>query len=276
MHLRRNPRARHASMYTQRASALGKRNPLKFIGLIPAAGYATRLGTWVTGSKELVPIPTPTSPARPVCEYLLQQMRQAGIERAIMVIRDDKRDIPAHCKDGGGMGLMLSYIMTSATAGVPHTLDRAYGQIRDAVVVLGFPDILVHEQDCLARLIQDFRARPVDILLGLFPLGDAHTMDAVDVVERRVRRVVPKPGPTTLSRTWAYAVWGNRFTEFLHSALASHPATSAREVYMGDVIQDAITGGLTVEGIAVSARPFLDIGTPEGLRAAQQRSVAPL
>lgn len=249
-------------------------NPLKFIGLIPAAGYATRLGTLVTGSKELVPISTSTSPTRPICEYLLQQMQRAGIERAIMVIRDDKQDIPAHCKDGSGIGVNLSYIVTSATAGVPHTLDRAYAQVRDAAVVLGFPDILVHEQDCLARLVQDFRAHPVDLLLGLFPLGDAHAMDAVDMIERRVRRVIPKPGRTTLSHTWGYAVWANRFTEFLHNALASpHTAAAAREMYIGDVIQKTITGGLTVEGITVSTRPFLDIGTPEGLRAARARSV---
>lgn len=37
---------------------------LKIIGLIPAAGHATRLGSAVAGSKELIPIAATGAPAR--------------------------------------------------------------------------------------------------------------------------------------------------------------------------------------------------------------------
>jgi len=243
---------------------------LKIIGLIPAAGYATRLGTTVTGSKELIPIATAVSPARPVCEYLLQQMQRAGIERAVMVIRESKSDIPMRLKTGAGLGMQIEYVVTAATPSVPHTVACAQAQMRDAVVVLGFPDLLVHEQDCVARLVDAFRAHPVDVLLGLFPLVNGD-MDAVEMAQRRVIRVVPKPRSTIVAHTWGFAVWSDRFTEYLHARLASgHFITSTREPHMGDILDAAIRDGLTVEGVPISIRPFLDIGTPEGLAAARR------
>ena len=243
---------------------------MKIIGLIPAAGYATRLGTTITGSKELIPIATAVSPARPVCEYLLLQMRRAGIGRVLMVIRDDKQDIPTGLKTGADLGVRIEYVVTSTTPSVPHTLARAHVQMRGNVVVLGFPDILVHEQDCVARLVDVFRARPVDVLLGLFPLVNGD-MDAVEMAQQRVIRVVPKPRSTLVAHTWGYAVWSDRFTEYLHARLASgHFTMSAREPHMGDILDAAIRDGLIVEGVAISIRPFLDIGTPEGLAAARR------
>lgn len=252
------------------ATGHSRAKPLKIIGLIPAAGHATRLGSAVAGSKELIPIATTGAPARPVCEYLLLQMQRAGIERVLMVIRDDKQDIPARLKHGAGLGVQIEYVVTSTTPSVPHTLTRALAQMRGNVVVLGFPDILVHEHDCVARLVDAFRARPVDALLGLFPLVNGD-MDAVEMVQRRVIRVVPKPGSTTVAHTWAFAVWGERFTDYLHARLASgHLTTPAREPHMGDILDAAIQNGLTVDGVSISIHPFLDIGTPEGLAAARR------
>ena len=244
---------------------------MKIIGLIPAAGYATRLGTAVSGSKELTPIATAVSPARPVCEYLLQQMQRAGIERAVIVIREGKSDIPTRLKTGADLGMRIEYVVTAPTPSVPHTVACAQAQMRDAVVVLGFPDLIVDEPDCVARLVNAFRAHPVDVLLGLFPLANG-AMDAVETAERRVVRVLPKPGTTKFAHTWGFAIWRDRFTEYLLAHLVSGQLNaSARELYMGDVLDAAIRDGLTVEGVPISTCPFLDVGTPEGLAAVHER-----
>lgn len=241
---------------------------MKLIGLIPAAGHATRLGPALVGSKELIPLAASHAcTPRPVCELLLEQMRDAGVEHVVMVIRDGKWDIPAYFKNGDRIGLAISYVVTGPTTGVPQTLDRAYTQLRDAVVVMGFPDILVAEAGCLAQLVRAYRANPVDVLLGLFPLTDG-AMDAVELSGRRVHRVTPKPGSTAYAKTWGYAVWRQRFTDFLHARLATPIHIGDKELYIGDMMQHALAHGLTVDGIALSTRPFIDIGTPAGLRAA--------
>lgn len=246
------------------------------IGLIPAAGYATRLGPQPV-SKEVMPVAAESAPyPRVAADFLLQQMRQASIPRAFMVVRNGKWDIPGHFEGGEAAGVALAYLVTAPTRGVPHTLDRAYAHVRQATVVLGFPDLLVTEPTALARLVQAFERQPADVLLGLLPLGDPRTMDAVEVSQRRVQRVWPKTGQASMRHTWAFAVWRPRFTEFLHDVVAregEHPSSTERSI--GDVIQTAIDAGLSVEGETIADETFVDLGTPAGLAEASRRLRAP-
>jgi dTDP-glucose pyrophosphorylase len=57
-------------------------------------------------------------------------------------------------------------------------------------------------------------------------------------------------------------------------AFAAGPSPSG-ELEIADVIRKAIDDGLRVEGRIVSSRPFLDVGTPEGLRKALGDRAAP-
>lgn len=245
---------------------------MSFIGLIPAAGYATRLGPQ-PASKEVLPVAPGLSPnPRVAADFLLEQMRQAGIPRAFMVIRNGKWDIPGHFDSGEAAGVALAYLVTAPTPGVPHTLDRAYAYVREATTVLGFPDLLVTEPMALARLVRAFARQPTDVLLGLLPLGDPRVMDAVELSQRRVVRVWPKTGRPGMRHTWAFAIWRPRFTEFLHDFLVrgvEHPP--ATELSIGDVIQAAIDAGFSVEGETVADETFVDLGTPAGLAEAGRR-----
>ena len=70
------------------------------IGLIPAGGSATRIAP-LPCSKEVYPVgfqrSADGSVPRPkvACEYLLERMRLAGVNRAYIVLREGKWDIPA-------------------------------------------------------------------------------------------------------------------------------------------------------------------------------------
>jgi glucose-1-phosphate thymidylyltransferase len=243
------------------------------IGLIPAAGYATRLGP-LPCSKEILPVGTRDTPDGPqpkaVSHYLLEKMRLAGITEAIIVLREGKWDIPAHFKDGAIVDMHLAYLAVPPTAGPPYTLDYAYPFARDAIVALGFPDILFEPDDAYVRLLEHQARTNADVVLGLFPADQPETMDVVAVANSgRVERIVVKPAHTTLRQTWGIAVWTPAFTEFLHDRLAQAPAPAeGTELHVGNVIQTAIEAGMQVEALAVSERPFLDIGVPEHLAQA--------
>ncbi len=239
------------------------------IGLVPAAGEGSRISP-LPGSKELYPIGfrmATDGSLRPkvVCHYLLESMRLAGIRKAYVLLRSGKWDIPAYFGDGSLVAMNLGYLIVSELFGVPYTLDRAYEFVQDAVVTLGFPDIIFQPQDAFVRLLAHLSDSEADLVLGVVPFDRPHKGGMVDFDTRGcVRLVVEKPLHSTLRHSWFAAAWTPSFTEFLHQHLANK-LPGSEEVLINDAIQAAIDSGLQVEVEVFENGSFLDIGTPEDL-----------
>lgn len=250
------------------------------IGLIPAAGLATRIAP-LPMSKELFPIgfaraaggePLP----QPVCCYLLAQMRRAGAGRAVIVLRAGKWDIPAYLGDGGRTGMALAYVVTAGTAGVAESIDLAQPFVRDARVAFGFADVVLTPDDVLARLRRRQDQGGADVVVAAYRARDPRLVGMIDIDPAgRVRRVIEKPAASTLTHMWIAALWRPRFTAFLHANLgaitAAKAATStgrAGEVSASDALQAALDHGLAIEAEVIEDGSYRDIGTPRELMAA--------
>jgi glucose-1-phosphate thymidylyltransferase len=252
------------------------------IGLIPAAGLASRLAP-LPCSKELFPIGFGTNAGdrklipKVACHYLLERMRLAKINKAYIVIRQGKWDIPAYFGDGSILDMHLAYLMMGLPFGVPYTLNQAYPFVQDAIIALGFPDILFEADDAFDQLLAYQAAKEIDVVMGLFPCKRSRKADMVVLGdEGRVERIVIKPRETNLRFSWAVAVWTPVFSRFMHEYLSAieEKAAGQSELFVGDVFNAAIQEGLKVEGVLVSDKPFLDIGTGDELLEAVKRGVA--
>ncbi|NJL38257.1 MAG: dTDP-glucose pyrophosphorylase [Leptolyngbyaceae cyanobacterium SM1_4_3] len=234
-------------------------------------------------SKELYPVGFRRTEegVRPkvVCHYLLEKMRRAGISKAYLVLRPGKWDIPNYFGDGTMLGMNLAYLTVHTPFGVPYTLDQAYPFVQDAIIALGFPDILFQPQDAFVKLLARQAERGADVVLGLFPTEQPSKAGMVDFDETgRVRCVIEKPLQTDLRYMWAIAAWTPKFTQFMHEylqAIASQyvsvtelSTVSRPELPIGDVIQAAIEQGFRVEAEVFEEGRYLDIGTPENLARA--------
>lgn len=243
------------------------------LGLIPAAGRATRLGA-LPCSKEVLPLGAPSGDpprSRVAADPLLAALRRAGAERAYVVLRQGKWDVAAYLGDGATRGLPLAYLVTAGTPGVPWSCDLAYPFVRDARVALGFPDIAFAPEDALARLLGPLERTNAAAVLGLFPCAEPARSDMVRLgPDGRVLELQVKPARTELTRSWILAVWGPAFTEFLHAFVAAAPAEAGAEgeTHLGDVFRAALREGLELRGVDVAEGRFLDIGTPTGLARA--------
>jgi glucose-1-phosphate thymidylyltransferase len=253
----------------------------ELIGLIPAGGHATRISP-LPCSKELLPIgfhdeSAGNSRPKVVSQYLLEKMRFAGISKAYFVLRRGKWDIPAYFGDGSALDLELAYLVLEQSFGVPFTLDQAYPFVRRATVAFGFPDILFDDEDGFAKLLERHSRGEMDVTLGLFPAN--HPFSKEDRVEfdhtGKVSQLILRPSESHLPYSWAIAVWNPGFTQFLHEYTAAKRPTAAEmpELSAGHAIQAAIEAGLRVSGLIIGEAPYLDIGTPEGLKRAIQRTV---
>jgi glucose-1-phosphate thymidylyltransferase len=203
----------------------------------------------------------------------------ADITSVYIVLRDGKWDIPAYLQGGRSLDMHLAYLMIDMPFGAPYTVSRVVSFAPRATIAFGFPDMIFHSHDIFTRLLARQRARPADLILGLFPAEEGRPVDMVELREDgRVRRLVVQPPDTRLRETWGVAVWSPAFSTFLQAYVGEHAdaAESQPEASMGSVIQSAVEAGLSVEAITVCDTPYLDIGTPEGLLAAQRRAAAEL
>jgi glucose-1-phosphate thymidylyltransferase len=223
-------------------------------------------------SKELFPVNVSEDAEvhvpKPVIEFLLENMRASGIERAYVIVRDGKWDIPAYLGDGSRYGLALGYLMLGLPYGVPYTLDQAYKHVGDCVVALGFPDIVLRLPDAFAVCLNKMEETGADAVLGGFPADNPPGVDMVDMgPDGLVRSLVVKPKSTDLTHCWGLAVWRSTLTHFMHDLVAyrTDPSEHKPELHVAHVFNEAIAAGLDIRVEMVSKGPFVDIGTPRGL-----------
>jgi glucose-1-phosphate thymidylyltransferase len=252
------------------------------IGLLPAGGIATRIAP-LPCSKELYPVGFSFADdghnLRPkvVCHYLLKKMQLAGIKKAYIVLRKGKWDIPSYLGDGTILNMHLAYLMVRLPFGAPYTLDQAYPFVKEALVALGFPDIIFLPDDAFVRLLDQQSSTDADVVLGIFYADQPQKMDMVDIDKGgRVCDIVIKPSQTHLKYTWIIAVWTPAFTRFMHEYLQNtqdiheqkgHGRTIQikEELYVGDLIREAIRNGMQVEAVLFPDGKYIDIGTPDNL-----------
>jgi len=253
------------------------------IGLVPAAGYARRLGS-LPVSKEVFPLGVaPTAGEKgsnvevPV-DSLLEAFRTAGAETAYLVLRKGKWDVPAYLGRGDAYALSLAYVVTPPTPGVPFTIDTALPFVRDAVVLFGFPDIVFEPRDAFVQLRRRLRESNADLVLGLFPARNPAKVDMVDLdAQGDVRALVIKPARTSLTYTWLLAAWTPTFTQFLHEEVQrrrEYAPMDDAEVHLGHVISAAIEAELGVTGVVLDGASYTDIGTLDALQSVLRRTAS--
>jgi len=259
------------------------------VGVVPAAGVARRLSP-LPCSKELFPIGFTEGDGagerhpKAVCHYLLENLREAGITTAFVILRKSKWDIPSYLGDGRMVGMRLAYLTVDQSPSVPYTVDQAYPFVRRAWVAFGFPDVIVRPRNVFVQLLERQSSSNADIVLGLFHVDNPRKFDMVEHdASGRVQRIVIKPETSRLKYAWCVAVWGPRFTRFLHQIVAEcraqgditdrtvGDASGEGELYIGEVVQNAILQRFEVQGVFFPHGHCLDIGTPEDLARAIRR-----
>jgi glucose-1-phosphate thymidylyltransferase len=244
------------------------------IGIVPAAGRATRLPDRAC-SKELLTVGETHTRPRAISEYLVDAMAGAGADRICMVISSDKPDIPRFYGSGEQHGVSIGYLYQERPTGMSDAIDIAYPWLREATVLMGMPDTIVRPADSLTRIRAMLEDAHCDIALAVAPTDEPERLGPV-IVDRsgRVLEVLDKPSTPPHNLVWTVACWSPRFTEFLHQQLALSPRTHP-EAPLGLIFQDAIAAGFDVRALTFADGCYIDAGTVEGLAAARRLMAEP-
>lgn len=249
------------------------------IGIIPAGGSARRLGG-LPVSKEILPVGYELDGNEmrvfPACKPLIHAMQKAGAGRVMFSIRRGKWDIPDFLGNGARYSVSLAYVVVSLPNGVPFSIDEAYEYIRNQTVVFGFPDILHDNEDLFIRLIQRLEARGEWLVLACFPVQpDQAGGIVVFDDEGRAVKIDPHITENPIQYAWIAAAWSHQFTEYIHDfvdrrkeEITNNPDLVDHEWTISDAVNSAINDDIPVGTVLFPETGFLDIGTPEGLKAA--------
>jgi len=255
---------------------------MRVIGVIPGGGRGQRLAP-LPCSKELLPVGFRATPRGPrpkvIANYLIDAMREAGVQHVLWLIDRSKADILQYFGSGAELGVQLAYVPTEASLSVVHTLDGARAFVGDAHVLFGFPDIIFEPLYALRSLRQRLLHCRADVVLGALSVPPQQVADRVRMdADGRALEVRVKPLAGAWPYAWILAAWAPSFTRFLerwlsaHSSLASAtPQAAAQEFYLGQVMQAAIEAGLSIEVETFQFGSFIDVGTAAGYAAASRR-----
>ncbi len=205
-------------------------------------------------------------------QYLIEAMLAAGIDEQHIVLRQSKWDVANYLESLPESSAQFAYYVLRDSLSSVHSLDKAYPFIRNKIVALGFPDILMGKVPVYQLILNELNSTGADVILALFPAEQPSLVDMVKLDKKNnVLALEIKPDKTILKQTWGAAVWRNSFTEVIHHCVVNADFVEnaiGRESHIGDVIGVAIAHGLSIKAVKVSDVPYLDIGTPSNLVAA--------
>jgi glucose-1-phosphate thymidylyltransferase len=213
------------------------------IGVLPAAGHATRLQP-LDCSKEVLPVG-----GRPVADYVVERMRAAGCDELRIVTRPEKTDVVEYAGRIGARVILAR----------PETVTQSFaagiaGARSDDVILFGWPDSIWEPLDGYVRLLERLAAG-ADVALGLFRL--ARDLERSDVVEfgpeGEVVGIRIKPAVPPSDRIWGCA-----------AARAAVLSGLAEQEWPGEHWDRLCREGRAVAAVELSDR-WLDIGTHDAL-----------
>ncbi len=219
--------------------------PPRVIGVIPAAGWATRLGL-TDRSKEMLEVR-----GRPVMDYLVERMKVALPDAIRVITRPQKRDVIARSHH---LGLQ---VMTAETRSAADSIEIASADLDpEDLVLIGFPDSIWEPVDGF-RVLLDHLTAERSVVLGLFTSDAAERSDVVTVDDSGVvHQILAKPSPPPSKLIWACAV-------ARRSALEGIGSFEYPGEHFANLCAEGVVGGVWLSD------SYLDIGTRDALEAVQ-------
>jgi len=234
------------------------------VGVIPAAGLGERLSPY-TVEKEMLPIGFYNGRPKPVSQYLVERMIEAGIKKIFMIINSNKLNLIKYYRNGRWLGAEIAYLYQDKPMGMGDALCHLIPWIQDQIIVMGMPDTIFEPFDAFRKLISFYISTNCDLALGLFPVSNPSKCGVIGV-DNHFNVIYHKDKPATSSFNWCWGIacWGKRFNEFMNCVCDSF-RDYRKEFTFGNLIDMGLSNGLVVKGLPFEDGRYIDVGTMDGI-----------
>lgn len=231
-------------------------------GVILSGGTGTRLRPIThTGPKQLVPVAN-----RPVIEYAIEDLREAGITEIGIVIGNlGMAEIQDTLGDGAEYGVDLTYIVQGEPLGLAHATGCARSFVGDDDFVVYLGDNILKQG--ISEMIESFVDGDYAAGIALQQVDDPHQYGIADVDgEGRVTRLVEKPDdpPSDLALIGIYV-----FSPAIFDAIDQITPSWRGELEITDAIQLLLDRNQAIDSHVVRGW-WKDTGKPEDILEANR------
>ncbi|MEM2925988.1 MAG: nucleotidyltransferase family protein [Candidatus Bathyarchaeia archaeon] len=243
-------------------------------GLILAAGRGTRMAPYSDAvAKELLPIGE-----RPVIEYSIRYMCEAGIKRVYVVLGEGKEQIVEYIKDGRRLGVHVAYLFQDLKAGMgtAKAVETAKPWIHESFVVF-YGDTFFYPGDFLKEMLQFHEKLDSQATMGVYRVKIPIGFGIVRLGPRDEVMDV-KEGPSleaaeSLRTDGEYLANSGPliFTSKVFEYIEKTAPSPKGEYWITETIRLMVEDGLGVYGFKIPSKVFWrDVGTPRARLEAEE------
>lgn len=207
-------------------------------GLVLSGGTGTRLRPIThTSAKQLIPIAN-----KPVLFYVLEQIKEAGIEEVGIVVGETKREVMEAVGDGSQFGLKVTYIEQEAPLGLAHAVKISHNFLKDEDFVMFLGDNLV--KDGIKTFVDEFENKKPNSLILLARVPEPQRFGVAELSNGKIIRLVEKPKvpPSDLALVGVYL-----FDKNIFRAIDNIKPSFRGELEITDAIQYLIENNYEVK-----------------------------
>ena len=223
-------------------------------GVLLTAGEGTRMRPLtLTRPKTMLQVG-----GKPILQYNLEALRDAGIKDIIMVVGYKKEAIENYFEDGSKFGVNITYVTQEKRLGTAHAISSIRTEIDNQFIVLN-GDIIVNP-NIITDLIRKYESDEASSILILIEVEDPSSFGVVEVENDRIKDIIEKPAPeeatSNLINAGIYL-----FDNTIFNAIDRTPKSERGEYVITDSLKIQITENKPVLGLKSDSK-WIDVGRP--------------
>jgi UDP-N-acetylglucosamine diphosphorylase/glucosamine-1-phosphate N-acetyltransferase len=221
-----------------------------------AAGAGERLHPLTsTRPKHLIKVA-----GKPILQYCLESVKNAGIEDVIIVTHYMSESIRSYFGDGSKIGLKLTYVEQPQILGTGNAAGIAEPYLNgDFALIYGD---LLFGQDAVKGVVSQFKSGKTAAVMGVVPVDQPENYGIIEKDSKgQVKRIVEKPAagqaPSNLANAGVYA-----FSKEVFNKIRQTKASERGEWELTDAVTMFCEEGKCVVAAELAKGDWFDVGRP--------------
>lgn len=223
-------------------------------GVLLTAGEGTRMRPLtLTRPKTMLQVG-----GKPILQYNLEALRDAGVKDIVMVVGYKKEAIEGYFGNGSSFGVNITYVLQEKRLGTAHAISSVREAIDSEFIVLN-GDIIV-DPELIVDLIAKYNSCSVSSILMLTEVEDPSSFGVVEIENGIIKNIIEKPAPgeapSNLINAGIYL-----FDNTIFNAIDRTPKSERGEYEITDSLKIQMSENNMVIGLK-SDHKWIDVGRP--------------